>query len=91
MKLRVRLHETGSVWNRYKIGTDKPCVYTLPGRSTLNRFSYPVPNGFTCQSNPVSNCTVPGWYSSRVNTPQFRRSCPRVDPIQMEPNPTDPM
>ena len=26
--LRQRLHGTGSVWNRYEIVTDKPCVYT---------------------------------------------------------------
>ena len=26
--LRQRLHGTESVWNRYEIVTDKPCVYT---------------------------------------------------------------
>ena len=59
---RQRLHKTGSVWNQHKIGTDKPCVYTRPGRSTLDRFSYAVPIGFTCQSDTVWNCTVAGWY-----------------------------
>ena len=29
--LRQRLHGTGSVRNRYEIGTDKPYVYTGPG------------------------------------------------------------
>ena len=45
--LRLPLHEAGSVWNCHEIGTDKPCtcVYTEPGRSTPDRFSYPVPNG----------------------------------------------
>ena len=51
--LRLRLHETRSVWNRYKIGTDKPYVYTGPGRYATDRFTYPVPNGFTCESDPV--------------------------------------
>ena len=32
--LRLCLHETVSVWNRYEIGTDRPCFYTGPGRST---------------------------------------------------------
>ena len=31
--IRQRLHGIGSVWNRYEIGTDKPCVYTGPGGS----------------------------------------------------------
>ena len=38
--LEMRLHETGSVSNRCESGTDKPCVYTEPGRSVLDRFSY---------------------------------------------------
>ena len=87
--LMQRLHETGFVWNRYEIGTDKPCVYTGLGRSALDRFSYPVPNGFTCESDPVWNCTVPGWYRDRVNPTQFKRTLTRLDPIQMEPKRTN--
>ena len=30
-RLRQHLHGTGSVWNQYKTGTDKPCVYKGPG------------------------------------------------------------
>ena len=78
----LRLHETGSVWNRYDIGTNKPCVYTEPSRSTLGRFSYPVPNGFNCESDPVSNFSVPGWYRARVNPTQVRIAVLE----QMEPN-----
>ena len=37
-----------------KFGTDKPRVYTGPGRSA----SDPVPNRFTCESDPVWNSTV---------------------------------
>ena len=44
LKLRLRLHETESVYNRYEIGTDKPCVYTRPVRSALDLLSYSVPN-----------------------------------------------
>ena len=29
--LRLHLHGTKSVWNQYKIGADKHCVYTGPG------------------------------------------------------------
>ena len=41
-----------------KFGTDKPCVYTRPGRSALDRFSYPASSRFTCESDPVWNSTV---------------------------------
>ena len=58
-ELRLRLHEAGCVWNRYEIGTDTPCVYREPVRSALDRFSYPVPDRFTCESDPVWNYTVP--------------------------------
>ena len=75
---RLCLHETGSVWNWYKIGTDKHCVYTGPGRPVLDRFSYPVPNRLTCESDPVWNLAVP-----KV----VPRPC--MDPIQMEPNRPD--
>ena len=56
--LRNRLHETRSVRNRYEIGMPKSWIYTGPDRSTLDRFSYPVPNGFTCRSDPVWNYTL---------------------------------
>ena len=65
--LRLRLHEIGSVWNRYEIGNDKPCVYKGPGRSASDRFSYLVSTWFTFESDPVWNSTVPGWYRARVN------------------------
>ena len=51
--LRLRLHEIGSIWNRYEIGTDKLWVYAGPGRSALGLFSYPVPNGLTYESDSV--------------------------------------
>ena len=31
------------IWNRYEIGTDKPCVYTGPGGSDTDRICYLVP------------------------------------------------
>ena len=57
--LRQRLHGTGSVWNRYEIGTDKPCVYTRPGGSGTDRICYLVPNGSTYEGDPMWNRTVP--------------------------------
>ena len=42
---RQRLHGTGSVWNRYEIGTDKPCIYTGHGGSGTDRICYLVPMG----------------------------------------------
>ena len=51
--LRLHLHEIGSVWKRYEIGTDKHRVYTIPGKSAPNRFSYPVPNGLTYEFETV--------------------------------------
>ena len=56
---RQRLHGTGSVWNRYEIGTDKPCVCTGPDGSGTDRICYLVPNGFTNEGDPVWNRTVP--------------------------------
>ena len=35
-EVMLRLHETGSVWNWYKIGTDKHCVYTGPSGPLYN-------------------------------------------------------
>ena len=40
----------------------------------LDRFSYLVPNEFTCESDPGWNCTAPWWYRDHVNTTQFRRT-----------------
>ena len=56
---RLRSHETGSIWNRYEIGTDKPCVYTGPGGSILDRFSCPVPNGLTFESELYCSRVLP--------------------------------
>ena len=67
LNLRQRLHGTGSVWNRYEIGTGKPCVYTGPGGSGTDRICYLVPNGSTYESDPVGNRTVPVSNRSRVN------------------------
>ena len=58
-KFWQRLHGTGSVWNRYEIGTDKPCVYTGPGGSGTDRISYLSPNGSTYECDPMWNRTVP--------------------------------
>ena len=84
---------TKAAWNRYEIGMDKSCVYTGPGRSAPNWFSYLVPKGFTCESDQVRNFTVnftvPGWCCDRVNPTQFRLTRARVDPIQMKPNCAD--
>ena len=49
---RLHLYETRSTWNRYKIGTNKHCEYTGPGRPAIDRFSYPVTNGFNWESDP---------------------------------------
>ena len=56
----VLIHETGSVRNRFEIGMDKPYIYMRPGRMAPDRFSYPLPNGFTYKSDPVWNFTFPG-------------------------------
>ena len=58
-RLRKRLHGTGSVWNRYEIGTDKPCVYTGPGGSGTGRICYLVANGSTYEFDPIWHRTVP--------------------------------
>ena len=71
-KFRQRLHGTGFLWNWYEIGTDKPCVYTGPGRSSMDRICYLVPNGSTYEGNPMWNRAIPVSNRSRVN---------RVDPI----------
>ena len=64
---RQRLHETGSVSNRYGIGTDKPCVYTGPGGSSTDRICSLVPDGSTYEGDSMWTCR------SLVN---------RVDPYQ---------
>ena len=46
---------TGSVWNRYEIGTDKPCVCTGLGGSGTDRICYLVPNGSTYEGDPMWN------------------------------------
>ena len=78
-KLRQRLHGTGSVWNRYKIGMDNPCVYTGPDGSGADRICYLVPNGSTFEGDPMWNPTVPVYNQSRVNrvNPYHSRSDPK--------------
>ena len=68
--IKAASQETGSVWSRYGIGIDEPCVYTGPDRSALDGCSYPVPNGFTFESGSVWNLDVPGWYAARVKPAQ---------------------
>ena len=36
---------TRSVWNRYEIGTDKPCVYAGTDGSGTDWICYTLPNG----------------------------------------------
>ena len=67
-----RLDLTGSVWNRYEIGTDKACD-TGPGRFVTNRICYLVANESANEADPIRNCTVPASNRSHVN---------RVDPIR---------
>ena len=62
-----RLHGTRSVWSRYEIGTNKPCVYTVPGGSDRDRICYLVPNGSIYEGDPIWNRTVPVLNRSRVN------------------------
>ena len=62
----------------YEIGTDESCVYTGSGGSGTDRICYLVPNGSTCDGDPMWNCTVPVWNLSRVN---------RVDPYQSGSDP----
>ena len=57
--------------HQHKIGTDKKCVYTRPGGSAQDRFSYPVPNGSTYESDPVWNYEVHGWYQDLENPIEF--------------------
>ena len=78
MSFRQRLQGTGSVWNRYEIGTDKSCVYMEPGGSGTDRICYLVPNGSTYEGDPIWNRTVPVQNRSPVN---------RVDPYQSGSDP----
>ena len=57
LQLRQRLHENGSVWDRYEIDTDKSCVYTGPGGSGTDRICYLEPNESTYEGD--TNGTVP--------------------------------
>ena len=50
---RQRLHRTGFVWNRYKIGPNKPFVYTGPGRSSMDWICYLVLNGSTYEGDSI--------------------------------------
>ena len=45
--------------NLYKIGMDKPYVYTRAS------------NRFTCDSDSIWNCAAPRWYEDHVNPTQF--------------------
>ena len=67
LSFRQRLHGNRSVWNRYEIGTDKPCVYTGPGGSGKDRIRYLVPNESTYEGDTIWNRTVPVSNRSRVN------------------------
>ena len=51
--------EDESVWNRYEIGTGKPCVYTGLSGCRTGRICYLVPNGPTYEGDPMWNRTVP--------------------------------
>ena len=73
-QIQARLHQTGSVWNPDKIGTDNHCVSTGPGRSVPEWFSYPVPNGSLVKGIRVWNCAIPRWYL--VNPIKFRWTKP---------------
>ena len=50
---RQRFHGNKLFWNRYEIGTDKPCVYTGPGTFGTDRIRYLVPNGSTYEGDPI--------------------------------------
>ena len=70
--LRQRLHGTGSVWNRYEIGTDKTWWIRC------DQICYLAPNVSTYQGNPIWNRTVPVSNRSLVN---------RVDPYHSGSDP----
>ena len=75
---RQRLRRTGSIWKRYKIGMDKPCVYTGHGGSSADRICYLVPNESTHEGDTICNRTLPVSNGIRVN---------RVDPYHLGPDP----
>ena len=64
-----RLHGTGSVWNRYKIGLAL-CLH-IPGGSGADLICCLVPNGSTYEGDLIWNRTVPVSNRFTVN---------RVDP-----------
>ena len=76
--LGQRLYGTGSVWNHYEMGTDKPCVYTEPFGSGTDRICYLVLNRSTYGSDPKWNNTVPVSNRTLVN---------RVDPYHSGSDP----
>ena len=66
-RLGQHLHETGSIWNWYEIGMDKPSVYTVSDGSSMNWICHLVPNGSTYKGDPILNCTIPVSNQSYVN------------------------
>ena len=66
-RLWQSLHWTGSVWNWYDIGPDKPCVYTGPGGFGTDRICSLVPNRSTYEGDPLWNSTAPVQNRYRVN------------------------
>ena len=78
LTFRQRLNGTGSVWNSYEIGTDKPCVYKGPGGVGMVRICYLVPNGSTYEGDPIWKRTVSVSNRFRVN---------RVDPYHSGSDP----
>ena len=56
--LRQCLHKTGSVWNQYKIGMDKPYVYMADSGSIMDWICYLEPNGSTDEGDPIWNYNI---------------------------------
>ena len=66
--LRQHLHGTGSIWNQYEIGTDKPCAYTdLVDPVRIGSSIWYQMGSSTYEGDPMWNCTVPVQNRSRVN------------------------
>ena len=66
-----------------KLVRDKPCVYTGPGRSALDRFPYPLSDGFTCESDTAWN-----WDCLRVVLRPCKPNTIRTNPCQCGSDPT---
>ena len=77
-RLGQRLHGTGSVCNRYEIGTDKSYVYTGPGGSGTDRINYLVPNRSPYEGGSIRNRAVLVSNRFRVNRVDLYHS--RSDP-----------